>query len=136
MKEASKKYNWNLNFGNIASIWRNGCIIRSIFLNKVKEAFDKNPELPNLMLDPFFIEIVNKNQLGLRKIINIASSFGVPIPAISSALSYYDWYRTANLPANLIQAQRDYFGAHTYKRIDRVENDYFHTEWTCNSDKE
>ncbi len=130
MKEASKKYNWNLDFGNIASIWRNGCIIRSSFLIKVKEAYDKNPKLPNLLLDPFFKEIVIKNQSGLRKIISIAILLGIPIPAISSALSYYDGYRTENLPANLLQAQRDYFGAHKYKRIDRAEDNYFHTDWT------
>ena len=130
MKEASNLNKWNLNFSIIALIWKNGCIIRSKFLDKITEVYKTNPKLDNLLVEPFFKEIINKNQLGLRNILRIAIMFGIPIPALGSALSYYDGYRTENLPANLLQAQRDYFGAHTYHRIDETEDKLFHTNWT------
>ncbi|MFB9758148.1 NADP-dependent phosphogluconate dehydrogenase [Ectobacillus funiculus] len=127
LKDASEQYDWNLDLGSIAMLWRGGCIIRAGFLQNIKEAYDRNPSLPNLLLDPYFTEIVGAYQGGLRQIIAIAAQQGVPIPAFSAALSYYDSYRTATLPANLLQAQRDYFGAHTYKRIDK--EGIFHTNW-------
>ncbi|GAA3326288.1 hypothetical protein GCM10020331_061570 [Ectobacillus funiculus] len=128
LKDASEQYDWNLDLGSIAMLWRGGCIIRAGFFYKnIKEAYDRNPSLPNLLLDPYFTEIVGAYQGGLRQIIAIAAQQGVPIPAFSAALSYYDSYRTATLPANLLQAQRDYFGAHTYKRIDK--EGIFHTNW-------
>ncbi|WP_342046501.1 NADP-dependent phosphogluconate dehydrogenase [Bacillus sp. OTU530] len=127
LKDASEQYDWNLDLGSIAMLWRGGCIIRAGFLQNIKEAYDHNPSLPNLLLDPYFTEIVGAYQGGLRQIIAIAAQQGVPIPAFSAALSYYDSYRTATLPANLLQAQRDYFGAHTYKRIDK--EGIFHTNW-------
>jgi 6-phosphogluconate dehydrogenase len=127
MKAASDEYNWNLQYGNIAMIFRGGCIIRAQFLQKIKEAYDRDPELPNLLLDPYFKEIVENYQEALREIIAIAVMRGIPVPAFSSALAYYDSYRMETLPANLIQAQRDYFGAHTYERVDK--EGIFHTEW-------
>ena len=127
MKEAGKEYGWELNFGEIAMIWRGGCIIRAQFLHGIKEAFDRNPDLPNLLLDPYFKEIVEGNQRKWRKVVTTAVELGVPTPAFSSALAYYDSYRSERLPANMIQAQRDYFGAHTYKRVDREGS--FHTNW-------
>jgi len=127
MKSASKEYKWNLNFGEIALIWRNGCIIRARFLERIKEAFELNPNLDNLLLDPFFKDIINKTQNNWRRVISTAINFGIPIPAFSSALAYFDSYRSAILPANLLQAQRDYFGAHTYERVDKPGT--FHTEW-------
>jgi len=124
---ASKQYGWNLNFGDIATIWRGGCIIRAKFLNRIKEAFDRNPQLENLMLDPFFGEILGKSQGNWRFAISQAIQAGVAVPAFSASLSYFDSYRQERLPANLLQAQRDYFGAHTYERTDKPGT--FHTEW-------
>jgi len=130
MKIAAKEYGWKLNFGGIALMWRGGCIIRSKFLGKIKEAYDTNPDLPNLLLDDFFREKINLSQPGWRRIAATSLLNGVPIPAISSALAYYDGFRLEILPANLIQAQRDFFGAHTYKRIDKDRKEDFHTNWT------
>ncbi|MCI0499114.1 MAG: decarboxylating NADP(+)-dependent phosphogluconate dehydrogenase [Planctomycetales bacterium] len=130
MRTAAKEYNWNLNNGGIALMWRGGCIIRSVFLGKIKEAFDKNPHLSNLLLDPFFKNAVEKAQAAWRRVVVAAVNMGVPMPAISSALAYYDGYRAERLPANLLQAQRDYFGAHTYERVDRPRGQFFHTNWT------
>ncbi|SFA53908.1 6-phosphogluconate dehydrogenase (decarboxylating) [Anoxybacillus pushchinoensis] len=127
MKAASEEYNWNLQYGNIAMIFRGGCIIRAQFLQKIKEAYDRDPALPNLLLDPYFKEIVENYQQSLREIVATAAMRGIPVPAFASALAYYDSYRMDTLPANLIQAQRDYFGAHTYERIDK--EGVFHTEW-------
>lgn len=127
MRAASEEYNWDLNYGAIAMIFRGGCIIRAAFLKDIKAAYDRDPELANLLLDDYFKEIVDKYQASLRKVLVVAIENGIPVPGFSTALSYYDSYRTADLPANLLQAQRDYFGAHTYKRIDK-EGD-FHTEW-------
>ncbi|MFV0376257.1 MAG: decarboxylating NADP(+)-dependent phosphogluconate dehydrogenase [Mangrovibacterium sp.] len=130
MMEAAKEYKWNLNYGGIALMWRGGCIIRSAFLGDIKKAFDKNPELPNLLLDPFFKEKVEAAQAGWRRVCAAALSNGIPVPAITSALCYFDGFRCERLPANLLQAQRDYFGAHTYERIDRPHGEFFHTNWT------
>lgn len=130
MRAAAKTYGWNLNYGGIALMWRGGCIIRSAFLGKIKEAFDANPELVNLMLDGFFREALEKAQGGWRRVCASAMLNGVPVPAFASALSYYDGYRCARLPANLLQAQRDYFGAHTYERVDQPRGQFFHTNWT------
>jgi 6-phosphogluconate dehydrogenase len=130
MREAAKEYGWKLNNGGIALMWRGGCIIRSVFLGKIKEAFDKNPGLVNLLLDPFFKDAVENAQAGWRRVIITAVELGIPMPAIGAALAYYDGYRAARLPANLLQAQRDYFGAHTYERIDRPRGEFFHTNWT------
>ncbi|WP_462316895.1 decarboxylating NADP(+)-dependent phosphogluconate dehydrogenase [Marinilabilia sp.] len=130
MREAAKENNWNLNYGGIALMWRGGCIIRSAFLSKIKDAFDSNPELENLMLDSYFHDKLQAAQEGWRKVVSVAARIGVPVPAFSSALAYFDGYRTANLPANLLQAQRDYFGAHTYERVDKDRGEYFHTNWT------
>jgi 6-phosphogluconate dehydrogenase len=130
MRAAAVEYKWNLNYGGIALMWRGGCIIRSVFLGKIKEAFDRNPNLTNLLLDPFFKEAVEKAQSSWRRVVTEAVRMGIAIPAISSALSYYDGYRSAILPANLLQAQRDYFGAHTYERTDKPRGQFFHTNWT------
>jgi len=130
MRSAAAEYGWNLNYGGIALMWRGGCIIRSVFLGKIKEAFDKNPELKNLLLDPFFKGAVEKTQDAWRRVVTTAVDMGVPMPAISSALTYYDGYRSERLPANLLQAQRDYFGAHTYERVDKPRGEFFHTNWT------
>jgi len=130
MREAAKEYKWNLNNGGIALMWRGGCIIRSVFLGKIKEAFDRNPDLTNLLLDPFFKEKVTTSQESWRKVVTAAVMNGIPVPALTSALTYFDGYRTERLPANLLQAQRDYFGAHTYERIDRPRGEFFHTNWT------
>ena len=130
MRAAAGEFGWNLNYGGIALLWRGGCIIRSVFLGKIKDAFDKNPELDNLLLDPFFRDAVKKAQTPWRETISAAVNMGVPMPAISSALAYYDGYRTERLPSNLLQAQRDYFGAHTYERLDRPRGEFFHTNWT------
>ena len=129
LNEAANQFNWNLNFGGIALMWRGGCIIRSAFLNKIKDAYDHNPEIKNLLLDPFFKDKINNCQPGWRRIASIAMTHGVPIPAMTSSLSYYDGYRSARLPANLLQAQRDYFGAHSYERVDRSVGEFFHTDW-------
>ena len=130
MRAAAQDYKWNLNNGGIALMWRGGCIIRSAFLGKIKEAFDNNPELVNLLLDPFFKNAVEKAQASWRRVVIAAVEMGVPMPAISSALAYYDGYRHERLPANLLQAQRDYFGAHTYERVDKPRGEFFHTNWT------
>jgi len=130
MRAAAAEYNWNLNYGGIASIWRGGCIIRSAFLTKIKEAFDKKPNLTNLLLDPFFKRAVQKGQASWRRVISTAIKLGIAVPAMSSALAYYDGYRANRLPANLLQAQRDYFGAHTYERVDKPRGEFFHTNWT------
>ena len=130
MQAAAISYNWNLNNGGIALMWRGGCIIRSILLGKIKEAFDSNPNLENLLLDPFFKNAVTKAQDSWRRVIVKAVELGIPMPAISSALAYYDGYRSSRLPANLLQAQRDYFGAHNYERLDKQRGEYFHTNWT------
>jgi 6-phosphogluconate dehydrogenase len=127
MRSASDEYDWNLQYGDIAMIFRGGCIIRAQFLQKIKEAYDREPSLTNLLLDPYFKEIVEGYQYALREVISTAVQNGVPVPGFSAALSYYDSYRTETLPANLIQAQRDYFGAHTYERVDKEGT--FHTEW-------
>ncbi len=130
MQSAAKEYGWDLNYGGIALMWRGGCIIRSVFLGKIKEAFDNNHDLENLLLDPYFKEEVNKAQNGWRNVVATAASQGIPVPAFSTALAYYDGYRSERLPANLLQAQRDYFGAHTYERIDKQRGEFFHTNWT------
>jgi 6-phosphogluconate dehydrogenase len=130
MRAAAAEYGWNLNYGSIASIWRGGCIIRSVFLGKIKDAFNKNPELNNLLLDSFFKDAVEKAQDAWRGVVAAAVNIGIPMPAMSSALAYYDGYRAERLPANLLQAQRDYFGAHTYERLDRPRGKFFHTNWT------
>jgi 6-phosphogluconate dehydrogenase len=130
MAAAAKEYGWNLNYGGIALMWRGGCIIRSVFLGKIKEAFEKNGKLTNLLLDPFFREIVEKAQGGWRNTIVTAIMNGIPTPAIATALNYFDGYRSEKLPANLLQAQRDYFGAHTYERVDKPRGEFFHTNWT------
>jgi len=130
MRAAAESYGWNLNNGGIALMWRGGCIIRSVFLGKIKAAFDANPELENLLLDPFFKEAVISAQAAWRRVVVKAVELGIPMPAISSALAYYDGYRSGRLPANLLQAQRDYFGAHTYERVDKERGEFFHTNWT------
>lgn len=130
MRQAAHTYGWNLNNGGIALMWRGGCIIRSVFLGKIKEAFDCMPNLTNLLLDPFFKEKVLTAQSGWRSVVASAVTNGIPVPSMSAALSYFDGYRTERLPANLLQAQRDFFGAHTYERIDRERGTFFHTNWT------
>ncbi|MBR5175662.1 MAG: decarboxylating NADP(+)-dependent phosphogluconate dehydrogenase [Bacteroidales bacterium] len=130
MKAAAKEYGWDLNYGGIALLWRGGCIIRSVFLGKIKEAFDKAPDLANILLDPYFKEKLSDAQQGWRKVVSQAIMNGVPAPCMTAALEYYDGYRTERLPANLLQAQRDYFGAHTYERTDRSRGEFFHTNWT------
>ena len=127
MRAASEENNWNLQYGDIAMIFRGGCIIRARFLQSIKEAYDRNPQLNNLLLDPYFKDIVENYQSALREVIALAVTNGIPVPCFSAALSYYDSYRSERLPANLLQAQRDYFGAHTYERVDKAGT--FHTEW-------
>ena len=130
MREAAKEYKWDLNYGGIALLWRGGCIIRSTFLGKIKEAYDKNPELINLLLDSYFQKVMKNYQDSWRKVVATATMMGIPVPSMSSSLAFYDGYRHKNLPANLLQAQRDYFGAHTYERIDKPRGEFFHTNWT------
>ena len=130
MRAAAKEYKWTLNYGGIALMWRGGCIIRSRFLGKIKEAFDKSPKLANLMLDDYFRGEIKNAQNGWRNVVATAAKRGIPAPAFSTALAFYDQYRSAVLPANLLQAQRDYFGAHTYERIDQPRGQFFHTDWT------
>ena len=130
MRSAAVEYGWNLNYGGIALMWRGGCIIRSVFLGKIKEAFAKDKELSNLLLDDYFKAEVDAAQSGWRRVIATAVEVGIPVPAMSSALSFYDGYRRDRLPANLLQAQRDYFGAHTYERVDKPRGEFFHTNWT------
>ncbi|MEN1985889.1 NADP-dependent phosphogluconate dehydrogenase, partial [Paenibacillus sp. ES5-4] len=127
MRAASDEYGWDLKYGNIAMIFRGGCIIRSQFLQNIKEAYDNNAELKNLLLDPYFQNIVESYQDAWREVVSVAVTQGIPVPGFSSALSYYDSYRTERLPANLLQAQRDYFGAHTFKRVDKEGT--FHHNW-------
>ena len=131
MRFASDEYGMKLQFGDIASIWRAGCIIRAQFLNRIKAAFDREPELDNLLLDPYFSSAINDNQEAWRKVVSYAVLRGIPVPAFSSALAYYDSYRCDRLPANLLQAQRDFFGAHTYERVDRPRGKFFHTDWSA-----
>ena len=130
MEAAAKEYGWNLNYGGIALMWRGGCIIRSRFLGNIKAAFDKDSGLTNLLLNAFFIKTIAANQAGWRTTIARAIEAGIPLPAMSSALAFYDAYRNGQLPANLLQAQRDYFGAHTYERVDKPRGEFFHTNWT------
>ena len=130
MMEAANEYGWNLNYGGIALMWRGGCIIRSVFLADIKKAFDANPALSNLLLDPYFKEKVEAAQAGWRRVCATALSYGVPVPALTSALCYFDGIRSERSPANLLQAQRDYFGAHTYERVDAPRGQFFHTNWT------
>ena len=130
MRAAAKEFDWTLNYGGIAMIWRGGCIIRSVFLGKIKEAFILSPDLSNLLLDPFFRKSISSSQQSLRNVLVEAITNGIPTPALSSALAYYDAYRSENLPANLLQAQRDFFGAHQYERTDKPRGEYFHTNWT------
>ncbi len=135
MKEAASEYDWNLNYGDIALMWRGGCIIRSAFLGNIKEAYENNPQLENLALDRFFTDALKAAESGWRKAVILAVESGIPAPAFTSALSYFDGYRSERLPANLLQAQRDYFGAHTYERIDRQRGEFFHTDWTGHGGK-
>jgi 6-phosphogluconate dehydrogenase len=130
MRAAAGEYGWNLNNGGIALMWRGGCIIRSAFLGKIKEAFDNDPELSNLLLDPYFMTQVESAQAAWRRVLAKAVELGIPVPAMSSGLAFFDGYRRGRLPANLLQAQRDYFGAHTYERVDRSRGEFFHTDWT------
>ena len=130
MRQASKEYKWKLNYGSIALMWRGGCIIRSKFLGNIDEAFDKNPNLTNLLLDNFFQKEIQRVEHGWRETVAAAAKLGIPAPCFSTALSFYDGYRSEWLPANLLQSQRDYFGAHTYERIDKPRGKFFHTNWT------
>jgi 6-phosphogluconate dehydrogenase len=130
MRAAAKTYGWNLNNGGIALVWRGGCIIRSAFLGDIKRAFDRNPNLVNLLVDPFFKAALETRQAAWRRVIVQAVQLGIPVPCLGAALAYFDGYRTARLPANLLQAQRDYFGAHTYERTDKPRGEFFHTNWT------
>jgi len=130
MKAASDEYKWNINFGSVALMWRGGCIIRSKFLANIKDAFEKNPKLENLLLDDWFREKISKAQEGWRTVVALCATRGIPAPAFASALSYYDGLRSASLPANLLQAQRDYFGAHMYEKISEKRGQWFHTNWT------
>jgi len=130
MREAAKEYKWDLKYGEIALMWREGCIIRAQFLGKIKDAFDKNPGLQNLLLDDYFRNAIEKSQHAWRKVVATAVEWGIPVPAFSSALAYYDGYRSGRVSANLLQAQRDYFGAHTYERVDKPRGEFFHTNWT------
>lgn len=130
MRAAAHTYNWNLNYGGIALMWRGGCIIRSVFLGDIKKAYETNPELSNLLLDPYFKNVIENTQESFRKVIATAVLNGIPTPALSAALNYFDSYKTEKLPANLLQAQRDFFGAHTYERIDKPRGEFFHTNWT------
>jgi 6-phosphogluconate dehydrogenase len=130
MREAAKEYGWNLNYGGIALMWQGGCIIRSVFLGEIKKAYDENPELHNLLLADYFKNAVDQAQASWRRVIAKAVELGIPVPAMSAALAFYDGYRSERLPANLLQAQRDYFGAHTYERLDSKRGEFFHTNWT------
>ena len=130
MREAAKELGWKLNYGGIALMWRGGCIIRSVFLGKIKEAFDKDPGLTNLLLDKYFQEVIARCQDSWRRVVARSVEAGIPVPALATALSFYDGYRCERLPANLLQAQRDYFGAHTYERLDQSRGKYFHSNWT------
>jgi len=135
MRAAAEEYKWDLHYGEIALMWRGGCIIRAQFLGRIKEAFDKKPDLQNLLMDDYFKEAIEQNQTAWRKVVAKAVEMGIPVPAFSSALAYYDGYRSERLPANLLQAQRDYFGAHTYERVDKPKGEFFHTDWTGHGGK-
>ncbi|RLE13297.1 MAG: phosphogluconate dehydrogenase (NADP(+)-dependent, decarboxylating), partial [Actinobacteria bacterium] len=130
LRSAGEEFGWGLDLGTIASLWRAGCIIRSRFLNDIMAAYRRDPELANLLLDDFFRSEISSATEGLRRTVSRAAVAGIPVPAYSAALSFFDTYRSARLPANLTQAQRDYFGAHTYERTDRPKGEWFHTEWT------
>jgi 6-phosphogluconate dehydrogenase len=130
MRAAAETHGWNLNFGGIALTWRGGCIIRSAFLGDIKRAFDRDPQLVNLLLDPFFKDALAQRQAAWRRVVAGAVQAGIPVPCLSSALAWFDGYRSGRLPANLLQAQRDYFGAHQYERVDRPRGEFFHTDWT------
>src|SRR5881394_1650320 len=130
MRAAAAEHNWNLNYGGIALMWRGGCIIRSRFLGRIKETYDKNPKLTNLLLDKFFKGEIKKAQRAWRNVVAMAAKKGIPTPAFATALNFYDAYRSERLPANLLQAQRDYFGAHTYERLDKPRGEFFHSNWT------
>jgi 6-phosphogluconate dehydrogenase len=130
LRAAAEEQKWNLNYGGIALMWRGGCIIRSIFLGEIRKAYDKNPKLTNLLLDPFFKKAIHASQRSWRNVVSIAAKKGIPVPAFATALAFYDSYRTERLPANLLQAQRDFFGAHTYERVDQPRGQFFHTNWT------
>jgi 6-phosphogluconate dehydrogenase len=130
MRAMGAESGWEINNGGVALMWRGGCIIRSVFLGRIKEAFDRNPDLANLMLDPYFTAELTRAEESWRRVCAAGISHGIPLPAMSSALAYFDGYRSASLPANLLQAQRDYFGAHTYERVDRARGQFFHTNWT------
>ncbi len=130
MRAASEEYGWKLKYGEIALLWRGGCIIRAQFLDSIKDAFTKHPRLANLMLDPYFKRVMSKSQRAWRNVVKTAIDLGIPVPSMSSALAYYDSYRSERLPANLLQAQRDYFGAHQYERLDKPRGEFFHTDWT------
>ena len=130
MRTAAAHYGWNLNYGGIALMWRGGCIIRSVFLGKIKEAYDQDPQLSNLLMAPYFRDTLKQLIPAWRKVAAAAMEYGIPAPAMTSALSYFDGYTTERLPANLLQAQRDYFGAHTYERVDAPRGTFFHTNWT------
>lgn len=135
MREAAKEYGWKLSYGDIALMWRGGCIIRSKFLGNIKQAFDNTPELENLLLDDFFANEIKRAEAGWRKAVIMGIELGIPTPAFSSALAFYDGYRSQRLPANLLQAQRDYFGAHSYERVDKPRGEFFHTDWTGHGGK-
>jgi 6-phosphogluconate dehydrogenase len=130
MQATAKAEGWTLRYGGIALLWRGGCIIRSVFLERIKEAFDRNPELGSLLLDPFFTREIRRCQRSWRRAVAAAVGAGIPVPCLGGALAYYDALRCARLPANLLQAQRDYFGAHTYERVDRPRGEFHHTDWT------
>jgi 6-phosphogluconate dehydrogenase len=130
LRAAAGSHGWHLNYGGIALVWRGGCIIRSVFLGEIKKAFDRDPALTNLLLDPFFRDAVQGRQVAWRRVVATAVQLGIPVPCLGSALAYFDGYRSERLPANLLQAQRDYFGAHTYERVDRPRGEAFHTNWT------
>jgi 6-phosphogluconate dehydrogenase len=129
MRQAQKEFHWTLNFGQIAQIWRGGCIIRAAFLQKITEAYARDPKLANLLLDPYFNQTFKGAQANWRKVVALAAECGVPAPTFSASLAYYDAYRSARLPANLLQAQRDFFGAHTYERVDQPRGKFFHIDW-------
>ena len=130
LREAAAEYGWDLDYGRIAQLWREGCIIRAVFLDDITAAFDRRPDLASLLIDEFFVDAINLAQRGWRTVVSTAVIAGIPVPAYSSALAFYDAYRTERLPANMIQAQRDFFGAHTYERVDRPRGEHFHTNWT------
>ena len=135
MKEAATEYNWTLNYGEIALMWRGGCIIRSQFLGDIKEAYEKTPNLDSLLLADYFSKAMQGADSGWRKAVILGVELGISTPVFSSALAYYDGYRTERLPANLLQAQRDYFGAHSYERVDKPRGKFFHTDWTGHGGK-